>query len=77
MEIITFINVAKYVVAAIGLIGLIFIIIGARKKNKEMLQYGLLTLIASATLFVCGYFIFKETVDKANNYIDEYFYYNQ
>jgi hypothetical protein len=72
MDILTVINIAKYVVAGIGCIGLIVLIVGIRKKKKEMLQYGILTVIASITILVCSYFIFKETIDRANNAIYEY-----
>jgi hypothetical protein len=50
------------------------LIVGIWSKKKEMIQYSILTVVAAITMLVCGYFIFRETIHKANNYMDEYEY---
>ena len=71
MDIFYLINLAKYILGGIGVVGLIVLIAGAYRGNRELIQRGALTIITALVLFVCGYFVLKKSIQKAEYMIEE------
>lgn len=64
-------EVGKYIILALAIIGLIVIIIGAYKGNREQIVGGLLTIGAAIIIGLCGYIMYKQTENRVNTFIDE------
>lgn len=64
-------EIGKYIILALAAIGLIVIIIGAYKGNREQIVGGLLTIGAAIVIGLCGYIMYQQTEDRVNSYIDE------
>ena len=65
-EIITF---GKYIVAILGILGIILIIIGLFKSQRELVTRGAYLFILSIVIAVCGYFIYITILDRAKDRI--------
>lgn len=63
--------IVKYLVLAVGVIGLIMLVIGIYKKEKGMLTKGGYLLILAIVLFVSGHFIIDATKKRANQRVRE------
>ena len=72
-------SVGFYIVLALALVGLIMIIFGAYKGNREQIRGGLLTIAAAVVIGACGYIMHSQTESKVNNFIEQKMedYYNQ
>ncbi|NDW19160.1 hypothetical protein D0T53_09575 [Dysgonomonas sp. 216] len=69
------IDIGKYIIGAMGLLGLIMLIAGIYKRQAETIQRGALILLAAIILFICGYLVIRKTNDKIQH-IEEEIYYN-
>lgn len=74
MEIYELVRIARYIIIAIGCIGLVVIIWGRRSRRKELLQRGVLIVIISIVLFVCGHVILRSTENRIGDYILKEYY---
>jgi len=63
--------IIRYVILGIGALGLIMLLIGFYRRDKQLQTRGGYFLILSIVLGVCGYLIYDTTVDRANQMIDE------
>ena len=70
------INIAKYFIYGIGLIGLLVLIIGLYKTNRDLIQRGIFTIIAAIVMLICGYFIVKISVNRAEEFMIKEYYEN-
>ena len=64
-------EIGKYIVLSLALVGLIVIIIGAYKGNREQIVGGLLTIAAAIVIGLCGYIMYSQMEDRANTLVDE------
>lgn len=67
-----FFMIAKYIVYAIGSIGIIVLIIGLLKDQRDLTMKGGYMIVLALVLGVCGYFIYNATVDRAKDRMYEY-----
>lgn len=64
MEIFEFLETAKYFVIGLGAIGIIVLIAGLFKQQRQQIVGGLLIILAAAVIAFCGYLIYNETEDR-------------
>lgn len=65
-DIITF---GKYIVGILGLLGIILLIVGLVKSQRELVTRGAYLLILSIVIAICGYFIYTTFIDRAKDRI--------
>lgn len=67
-------EIVKWVIIGIGVIGLLIIIIGAFRREKDLTVKGLAILFISVVFGICGQLIFKKSKNKAYQIEAEEYY---
>lgn len=62
--------IVRYAIIAIGVLGLIMLILGLYRREKKLQTRGGYFIILSIVLGICGYLIYNTTVDRANQIIE-------
>lgn len=57
--------IGKYIVLIIGILGLIVLVAGLVRSQRELVTRGGYLIVLSMVLGVCGYFIYNATIDRA------------
>lgn len=56
--------IAKYILIALSIIGVIVLAYGIYQHNKKLIGRGAYMIILSIVLGICGYFIYEKTKQK-------------
>lgn len=63
--------IGKYIVLLLAVAGLIIVLIGAYKGNREQIKGGLLTIGAAIIIGLCGYIMHSQTDEKVFDYMEK------
>jgi len=70
-QILDFIEIIKYILIGVGIIGAITLIAGLYRQERSLITKGGYILIMAVILWVCGHFIISTTVDRAQQRFED------
>lgn len=66
------IYLGKYIVSIIGLLGILLLVVGLLKGQRQFITRGGYLILLALVLGICGYLIYKTTLERADDMIYNY-----
>lgn len=73
MDILSFTTLFKFILIGVGILGVIVLLMGLIKTERELIQRGVYLIIISVVLTLTSFFILRKTEERAMEYVPTYF----
>lgn len=71
------ITLIKYVILIAGIIGVVILLFGASKGQRETFRGGIYIIIATIVIYLCGHFVLKINSERSYDYYPQTEYFQE
>lgn len=72
MDIFSLLDLLKYILIGVGIIGVILVVVGLQRGNPETARRGAYLIIIAIVMTICSYLIVRKTEQHIQEYVPEY-----
>ncbi len=73
MDIFSLIDLLKYIMIGLAVLGVIVIIVGLSKSDTETIKRGAYLIVIAIVAYICSYFLVRKAEQRMNEFIPEYY----